>query len=208
MNKKQTGLLAGLVFVLSMPVAQAARITFNYLATGNGGVVSGSFGYDDTVLDVSLGDSVNGSYPSAGFLTGSVSGGLQNGFSFNKANSEVIIENDDTVFQKPGPRYNDYFAINDGSLTFIQYISILSTQPVPPLSSDELVSPLLIGSLENFTIGWTPGIELYVYDGTQQLSYSLTEVNHVPEPTILALFGLGLAAIGYKRQCSKDAAYT
>jgi hypothetical protein len=178
-------------------MVQAMLLTFEYAATGNGGTVTGTFGYDKSAIDTIPGDSTAGFYPTAGFYNGTVSGGPQNGFSFDITVAEILIFNDYDAGGGPPQEYLDAFVVSDGSFTFIEFSNFTTTPPpVPPLDSDQLTSFLLPGALSN--LGNWPTASVSVFDG-EQFAYQLANVRQVPEPSILGLLVLGLAGISYQR---------
>jgi len=198
MNKKLIQLLAGLALALSASTAQATTITFAYSASDADGTVTGVFGYDDSVGDTAPG-TVAGVYPSAGFFNGTVNGGLQDGFAFNRTNVNIQISNDRATFLG----FGDDFGINDlSSGTFIAFVSPPSSAPPTlPLDSDALASPVLIDALLN-PAAWD-FIDLLVVDAPdRQLRYNLTsvrQISQVPEPGTLTLLAFSLSGLMYRR---------
>ncbi len=96
MRMRYAKLYLGLVIIsllmstLCQRVDAAPITTFEYTASGNGGTVSGLFGWDHAVSNT--GNSNMGSFSGAGFLSGSILGGTQGGGSFS-----FIGQNVDTM---------------------------------------------------------------------------------------------------------------
>jgi hypothetical protein len=208
MKQRLVRLATGVIVALSTSVTHAALITFDYTATRiGGGIVTGTLGYDNSIGDTYPADPTQGLFLSAGFLTGSVSGGSQDGEAFNKSGISVLTSDNYTPSPIPPYVYSDSFSINDGSQTFIEYLNeVSSTSPppvnLPPLDSDQLTSPLLPGILSDLT-QWPYLNYVSVFDGVNQEIYQLMQVRQVsqaPEPSALALLGIGIAGMGFARK--------
>ena len=128
-----------------------------------------------------------------------VSGGLQDGTTFNLTNFDVQTINDRDL----GSSFQDVFQINDfTSGRFIVFESLSSTIPVPPLDSDALTSSSLISALFGLA-NWSEQAGVAVVDDSGlQLFYDLTsarQISQVPEPGTLALLAMGLSGLAYRR---------
>ena len=198
MTKTLVQVLAGLILALSGSTAQATIIIFAYSAAGElGGTVTGVFGYNDSIADTAPA-SDQGFYPSAGFFSGTISGGLQDGVTFNRASVDVQTSNDREVFNG----FEDHFGINDlSSGTFIEFVSNSSNPPpTAPLDSDALASSALVNALLD-PANWSFVVLLVVEPEEFQLRYDLTSVrliSEVPGPGTLTLLALGSSLV-YRR---------
>ena len=186
---------------LGLSQASAAVITYDYTATDGTGTVTGTVGYEDTAVDTLPGDPNNGDYPGSSFLTGTVSGGVQDGGVFNLTAILTLI--DDNVSGR-----DRFLVLGSSGQTFFQLRD--TTQTV--FINDSLPSNLLLSAFDftQLTLG-NPDIGL---SGTTQLVYQITAVTlqvaqppqppqqptNVSEPGTIAIFGLGLAGLGYMRR--------
>lgn len=170
-------LVAGL---LSLPsIASAAIITFDYTARGGGpSTVTGTFGYDTSVPDTDPNPD-GGSYLGAGFITGLVSGGPQDGLVFDAQNLDWSLTAD---------IFGSHSLGVDRSPTLISLVSFAGGLfPNPSLPTDLDLADFNIQSL--FVFGPGLGQERYTL-------VSVTRQVPVPEPASLALLGVALAALG------------
>jgi hypothetical protein len=80
--------------------SSAAMVSFNYTGVSLDGnaSVSGTFGYDDETIDSYPEDSYFGEYTNSGFWSGAVTGGSQDGATFNFSNMTYAVYSDDPDF--------------------------------------------------------------------------------------------------------------
>lgn len=162
-----TGLILGLFLVPSM--ASAMMISFNYMATGNGGSVFGTFGYDTSVVDVDALASI-GDYPGSGFISGSVSGGPQDGAVFSQGGLRGIVlfggSSDELTVTTSGGTSNETFVnLRDSSASVFFDDSLPNNLNLLEFDTREL-------ALSDAT----PGVP------SPQQIYTLTSIARVPEP--------------------------
>ena len=198
LGKLFTRLIVGLFFMVWALSGQASIIKLKYTATGHGGAVSGTFGYDDTFSDTNANASI-GTFPAAGFMTGTITGGPQDGILFQDLSATVGTNNDGDI----GGSYQDYFGINflvsgPANYTFIEFVNTSLTAPASPLTTDQLTSPLLPNALANLD-NWQEN-RVTVYANSQELAYTLVNLTRIPEPASGVLLSLGLAGIFYQHR--------
>jgi hypothetical protein len=199
-----SSIIGFITYVASTSIG-ATLITYEYVASGNGGTVTGTFGYEDSISDIIPGEPTAGVYPGAGFYEGTISGGPQDGLVFDITNQEILIYDDYLASTTP-TEYIDAFVIGDsGTLTFVEYFLKSISIPNPPLSSDQLASQDLINALSSLS-SWEAA-KLTVFDGEDQYSYSFASVSRsvsqVPEPTTFVLLSLGLVGLSITRRRMK-----
>ena len=172
--------LAGAASALLALNANSAIVSFNYVAVGTSGdvagaTVTGTFGYDTSVPDEFPGDPDIGSYPGSGFFTGTVSGGAQDGYSFNLPGLRFFVRND------PG---DDRLTIEDIG-TFVQLIDNDGTV----FSSDALPLSLSLAEFEQRDLA-------VAIPGGIQRFYTLTAI---PLPGAVWLLASALGMMGWLR---------
>ncbi len=179
------GLAAWLTVMPS--VASATIVTFDYIATDGTGTVTGTFGFDDSVADSVPGDPTTAVFSGAGFLTGSVSGGVQDGavFYFTGLDWAVL---DNVVADS---------AFTTGALSATNVYFQDNSQTV--FGSDSLPADFNLADFDlAFVRLWHEDLGLIP---VSQITYDLTSVRlrtamAVPEPAALALFAAGLLGLG------------
>ncbi|MGI9292497.1 MAG: hypothetical protein ACR2PS_00825 [Pseudomonadales bacterium] len=172
--------------------ASAAAITFNYTATlsGGPGILTGSFGYDDAVPDDLPGAPNEGRYPGAGFWTGVVTGGPQDGVSFSVSGAQTrIFDNFSTI--------GDMLEMTAAPTTFINMEDAQATT----FTSDSLPSTLTLADFEirnmflsAADVGGPAG---------PQVQYILQSISPVPAPAAVWLFGSALGILGWTRRMQR-----
>lgn len=169
--------VACVVLFLAAVVSAGPIQSFEYTATGNGGVVVGAFGYDLGVPDAN-GSPTFGDYPNSGFIAGTVTGGPQDGVVFNVTGLRW------GVFTSGG----NYLLVLDSS-TFIGLDDLSATA----FADDSLPTSL---DLADFDFADLALSSVGVGGPGGQWFYEITSISTpVPEPGSLAL--LGGALIGY-----------
>lgn len=175
-------LMAGLSHVSL--VATAAVITFDYTATDGIGTVTGTFGYDNSVIDTIPAQASFGSYPGAGFLTGAVSGGVQDGAVFNFAGLDWFVSD------------NNPFSDVTGILNSPNFIR-LEDLSGSAFNDDSLQSDLDLADFDTATLALlSPDIGLPTFE---QVFYSFTSIERrqvaVSEPATAPLLAIGLLSL-------------
>ena len=176
------------ILLLFGTTASAAIITFGYTATGSSGVtVTGTFGYEDSVAPFHP-VPTTGVYFGAGFLTGSVVGGPQDGAIFDLSGLDPFVQNGAS-----SDRFGLEFQTSGGALTFLRLRDPSTTAfgdfilPTMLTLSDFATRELFLG---NQDIG---------LPGTNQVGYTLQSITNqttpVPIPSTTLLFSIGLAAL-------------
>jgi hypothetical protein len=156
----------------------AAIITFNYTAVAAiSGTVTGTFGYDDSVLDVEPSPET-GSYPAAGFLTGAITGGPQDGLNLSLNNLDTLVGD------FPFADELSIGASPDAQLMFIDNNGTALSRDALPLSLD----------LSDFES------RLLLVEGLEYQITSITRSISVAEPAVLALLGIGLVGFAFSRR--------
>lgn len=200
--RRRLVLLAGSLLGLAGTAASAAPVVFEYLASGHGATVSGTFGYDDAAADGSPSPTL-GLFAGAGFLTGAVVGGPQDGVAFSASGLNVFVLDDSPVGAAGEFRWADSFQLGESgpAYNYIAFVSELVAEPgpaaVPPLDSDQLADPDLAARLEALA-GWN--LDRYVSvcpaGCRPNYTYDLVSVRRVlapvPEPAGGVLAGIGV----------------
>ena len=171
-------LVAGLLGLPS--IASAAVITFDYTATGVGpSTVTGTFGYDTSVPDTDPNPN-GGRYVAAGFLTGSVSGGAQDGLVFDVQNLTLSLV--------AGPVGGHILGVLT-SPTLLSLIDFSGTV----FPNDSLPTDLDLADFNFRTelVVFSPGFgqEPYTFQ-------SITRQVAVPDPASLPLLAVALGVLG------------
>jgi hypothetical protein len=184
------------LFMMSLAVSSttsAAIVSYDYtgILIGEEATVSGSFGYDNSVADSLPDDDGDGLYVGAGFWSGTVVGGPQDGATFNFTDLSISVMNDNDDF---GDSFGGFFPTT-GSTSFFD----LEDSSASAFSSDSLPTAL---SLDNFDFfEFTLGAE--IGETGFQYSYefeSISEPTVVPLPPALWLFGSALLGfVGWTR---------
>ena len=166
------------LLVVCMGTATGDVITFSYTATedGGSGIVTGTFGYDNSVPD-SQPSSSQGTYVGAGFWTGTVTGGPQDGATFNLSGLRVDIFDNVGLDQLLTGLSRTFFVLTDTSQNVFDNDSLPGTLDI----ADFDVVPLKLDG---------PDIGL----GGGQIDYTFQSISSIPEPGSLGI--LGLMALG------------
>lgn len=174
--------------------AQAALISFDYTAIGlvgflnEGATVTGSFGWDTDATDLS--PSANQGIYSGAFLTGSISGGAQDGGVFARSDLELIVQTTTGGFVgvknlEGGPptsiQFHNGTVSTDAVPTSIDLSSFAGTQAGPFTINRLAVAFADIGQ---------PNATGLVYKLT-----SVTPTTAIPLPATLTLLLPGLIAL-------------
>ena len=215
-TRRIVGLLAGPALGLLAFDALAAQLHFEYLAARqDGSTVSGTFGYEDSVPDAAPAGDV-GRYVGAGYLTGTVVGGAQDGVTFAATGLDVLTLDNASVGGAGEARWADLFNLGESgpAYNYIAFVSelvdALGPPAVPPLDSDQLANPDLAAALTTLG-GWN--LERYVSvcpaPCRANVQYDLVSVRRVippvPEPAPLPLVAaalVGLAVVAARRKAT------
>ena len=165
--------------------SSAAIVSYNYTGVllGETATVTGTFGYDNGVADALPGEPGEGLYTAAGFWTGSVNGGPQDGATFNFRDLNINVFNDDVDF---GDGLSGFLPTS-GSTSFFD----LEDEDGTVFSDDSLPMLLTLADFEVFE--FSLGQELGISD--LQYTYEFDSISAptvVPVPPAIWLFGSAL----------------
>jgi PEP-CTERM motif len=170
-------LIAAMLCGIAVNVS-AEIITFNYTAVAAiSATVTGTFGYDDSVLDVEPSPET-GLYPAAGFVAGAVTGGPQDGFNFSLNNLDTLVGDFPFV---------DELSIGASPDTHLMFMDDNGTA----ITGDDLPLSLHLSDFES---------PLLFVEGREYQITSITRPVSVAEPAALALLGIGLAGLAFSRR--------
>ncbi len=195
----------GVILAIGLYAApvQAVVVTFDYEGIGipggfgdtTGATITGQFGWDTGVADTGP-DAQRGEYPMAGFWRGAISGGPQDGLTFDAAGLDIVTR-DNTAFGGSGDSLQIY-VFNLFPTSSATFVSLLDGSP-----SDGLDGPAL--PLDIDLADWSVETRLAItgFDfgllelpGTNQYNYELTEVtlrtSEVPLPASIYAFAAAL----------------
>jgi hypothetical protein len=164
----------------------AAIVSYDYtgILIGDDATVSGSFGYDNSVADSLPDEDGEGLYDGAGFWSGTVVGGPQDGATFNFTDLSISVTNDDEDF---GDSFGGFFPVATGSMSSFD----LEDSSASVFSGDSLPTALSLDDFDWFEftlgaeIGDTTSAQIYEFE-------SISEPTVVPLPTAVWLFGSAL----------------
>jgi hypothetical protein len=178
-----------LAFICFVPIVAATPIvTFNFTATGYGGVIVGTFGYDTAVADTY--PSVNVSlFNDSGFIAGSVTGGPQGGAVFNLKNLDWGLTLAINSHRIQVYNSNTFINLTDSTGTAFSDDSL----PGDLDSADFDFRGFYLSAVD---IGGVPG----------QYHYEIASISRpVPEPATMLLLGSGfIGLVGIRRKFKKS----
>ncbi len=175
-----------LLNILCFYVSAAPISTWSYTATGIVGTLTGSFGWDHAASEDGwqATDTDVGLWLGAGFISGSVSGGAQDGGSFSITGLDVQIHLDPAT---PG---NEFIAMEksygSGFWWYGRTIGLGTDELSATMDLTEWIHPFI--DVYGSDIGQSGREHRYIFD-------TITPFTTVPEPTTFLLMGIGLAGI-------------
>ena len=188
---KRLSILALLGLLAALPAAPAAAVvlTFDFVATQDGGpgIASGFFSYDTDAVDMDPGNPVFGVYEAV--FEVSVTGGPQDGGFFS-----VV----DTVSINSGRFVNFIQVSNDTNPATGTSFLALGTPP-GFFPDDSLPTSITLSDFLNETVLGLQGEDLGG-GSIGQVDYTVTaiELRQLPLPATAALFAVGIAALGWR----------
>jgi hypothetical protein len=175
-----------LVGMTASAVSSAAIISFNYTGVSLDGdaTVTGTFGYDDATIDGAPDNDDYGQYINAGFWTGAVTGGPQDGARFNFTNITYEVYNDDPIFGDTlSASVPDSSGDTSGSLTYFD----LDSEAATVFTDDSLPAAIPLDEFDYF--GFVLGTNV---GGNTLVDYEFSNISPVPLPAAAWLFGSAL----------------
>jgi hypothetical protein len=187
-------LTRSLLFLAGMAasaVSSAAIVSYNYtgISLDGGATINGSFGYDDAAVDTYGSVSDYGQYTDSGFWTGEVTGGSQDGTTFNFTSVVYEIFNDDDPL---GDTLNGSVPGSDGTTGTSTTYFELSDEDGSVFSDDSLPAILPFDEFEFVRI--VLGADI---GGTADVEYEFSSVDVAPIPIPAAAWLFGSALVGF-----------
>ena len=196
-------LLVGLQTTLS----QAAVVTFDYTAIGipgglgdaTGATVVGQFGWDTSVADTDS-DVPRGLYPMAGFWRGTITGGPQDGLSFDSGMHDTRTA-DNVYFGGHGDGLTILVASSIFPGSSLSFINLLDSGSDDALDSAALPPDINLSDWNFETRLYIAGLDFGATgNASNQHWYDLTGVvlhtSEVPLPASIYSFALALGILG------------
>jgi len=188
MSRSTKIIVAIIALGLCLPsLGSAAIVLFEYTAIGHGGTVTGTFGWDDSLTDISPDPSV-GHYSGPTFTSGTISGGPQDGGIISEdAGFEWFVEKHPTGFDVLHTISPIRFRFEDDTGTALSSTALPSEFNLADWGSEATVT---VGNLGLTNI---PGIY-------GQRTYDIISVTLVPAPAAAWLFGSALSFLAWMRR--------
>ncbi len=207
MKKMRLTLSFAMLLGLLVSAAPSGAVVIGYAFNGtvsNSGVpgvsagdtASGVFTYDTAVVDSDLGNNSLGR-----FLSGTTMSMTINGMTWSLGNGVGIVQD------RTAPDVNpDTFFLGDNEITGPGAVSGVSTLGIQFVAPNTLFGSDSLPSISELLamLGDGDDTATLALIGNEVLSVDIRSVRIVPEPGALALFGLGLAGIGFVRRRKTD----